>query len=377
MPAPQATTRATAARLSLGFCRTCGTVQLVDRFALEALRKRNPPVRFREPEAHLPALAEKMLALGVVDARSRVLGLTYIDADLSKALRAGGCQSVDWIDFEAWAPCREDHGLESVAQRVSQSEVARRMRARENAVDVVCARFVLEHAESAYEFMTDLLGLVRPGGHVVVEVPDASKMLALGNHALVWEDHFTYFTEGSLRQLAARLPATVVDMARYPYAYEDALVLILRADGIKAPSISGPRPDAIAAVADGLRAFGLGFAARKDDLHKTLSDSVAAGEKLALFGAGHHAAKYVNFYGLAGLIEFAVDDNPTKQGLFMPGTNLCIRSSKYLLESTVDICICTLAPAAERKVRQSIPAFFERGGRFIPAFNPAQEVGNA
>lgn len=377
MSAPQSEVPAAASQLSLGYCRSCGAIQLVDRFALEALHRKNPPVRFREPAAHLPRLAERLLALGVVQTHSKVLGLTYIDADLLNVLAGKGCHAVNCIDFGALTAQRADYGLESIAPLVSQPETARRIRESEGGMDVLCARFVLEHAESAYGFMTDLLGLVRPGGHVVVEVPDASKMLAMGNHALVWEEHFTYFTQASLKQLAARLPATLVDMVRYPYAYEDALVLVLRADGAKAIESPKPGPESIDAVAESLRAFGVGFTARKADLRATLSGHIAAGEKLALFGAGHHAAKYVNFYGLADLIEFAVDDNPVKQGLFMPGTDLRIHDSRYLLESGVGICLSTLTPEAEIKVRQSIPAFFECGGRFIPAFNRAEGTGNA
>ena len=374
--APQSEIHAATSQLSLGYCRSCGTMQLIDRFALEALRRKNPAVRFREPVAHLSQLAEKLFALGVVEAHSKVLGLTYIDADLLNVLADKGCHAIDCVDFEALAVHQANCGLESIAPLVLQPEIARKIRRSKGAIDVLCARFVLEHAESAYGFMTALLGLVRPGGHVVIEVPDASKMLAMGNHALIWEEHFTYFTQASLKQLVARLPATLVDMARYPYAYEDALVLILRADGAKTLETPEPGLESIGTVAENLHAFGMEFAARKANLHRTLSGHIAAGEKLALFGAGHHAAKYVNFYDLAELIEFAVDDNPVKQGLFMPGTDLYIHNSRHLLESGISICLSMLTPEAEIKVRQSIPAFFERGGSFILDLNLEKEAGN-
>lgn len=365
---PQSRVAKPTSNLSLGFCRSCAAIQLVDRFSLTMLQGKYPAGRFREPQAHLPTVADKLTALKVVEQRTRLLGLSYIDTDLLDLLAARGCISNKSLDFPTLMPSQSAIGLETLQSIVSSPGAAEWLRSVTGPVDVVCARFLLEHAESAYTFLGTLADLVRPHGYLIIEVPDAGKMLAAGNHALIWEDHFTYFSASSLARLAAGVGASVVDISRYPYAYEDALVAILRVDESGGCHIPRAEPEEVAATAAAMQAFARSFEARRQSLYAELKDRVSGGERLAVFGAGHHAAKYINFYDIEDLIEFAVDDNPVKRDLYMPGTDLRIRDSQFLLGSAVTTCLSTLSPEADGKVRQSLRAFFDRGGRFIPTF---------
>lgn len=363
--------------LSLGFCRSCAAMQLVARFPLALLQGKSPAGRFREPQAHLPAVVDKLTSLQVVNQQTRLLGLSYIDTDLLNLLASHGCTSIKSVNFAALAPWQLVFGLETMQSIISGPGAVDRIRTTTGPIDVVCARFLLEHAESAHAFLGALVDLVRPCGHIVVEVPDADKMLTVGNHALIWEDHFTYFSAASLARLAAGVSATVLDISRYSYAYEDALVAILRVGDGSGHGASSAAPAEVAATAARVQAFARGFAARRISLRAELNDRIAKGERLAVFGAGHHAAKYINFYGIADLIEFAVDDNPMKRGLYMPGTDLCIRDSQFLLDSQVTTCLSTLSPETESKARQSLAAFFDRGGMFIPTFEPTEAENGA
>ena len=90
------------------------------------------------------------------------------------------------------------------------------------------------------------------------------------------------------------------------------------------------------------------------------------GKRVALFGAGHLCAKFINFYQLAGLVDCVIDDHPNKQGLFMPYSGVPIRSSATL--NAVDICLLTLNPESEEKVRGNHLDFLLSGGQFLSIF---------
>jgi hypothetical protein len=355
--------------LSLGYCRQCGAIQLVDRFPLDMLQEKSPALRFREPKAHLPLVVEKLFALDVVDEDTQLLGLSYIDDDLLALLAEKGCSRNKSIDFSIVERWRSGSGLETIQSIFSDPESFRTIKAATGTVDLVSARFILEHAESACDFLLALMDLARPGGYIIVEVPDVTKMLAAKNHALVWEDHFTYFSQDSLATLAGLVGVNIIDMERYSYAYEDALVAILQVG----PANRSRDAEAITASTelDQLIEFGGRFENRKHTLRRELGALISNDERLAVFGAGHHAAKYINFYGIEDMIDFVVDDNPIKSRFYMPGTDLLIKSSQHLINSSVTTCLSTLSPETESMVRRSAKEFFDRGGKFIPTFNIA------
>lgn len=358
----------TESELSVGFCRFCATIQLVDRFPLSLLQNKYPPGQFREPFAHLPAIVDKLVELGAVRADSNILGLSYIDASLLDLLADRGYGSGQIVDFAQLIPWQENFGLETMQSVVSTPGFALRVGKMYGKFDLVCARFMLEHAESAHAFLRALLELVRPGGHLLVEVPDVGKMLACGNHALVWEDHFTYFSSSSLLRLVDRVGALPMDLSSYSYAYENAIVAILRVDDSRSPSPSFADQVEVESVTKALKKFAEEFEIRKAKFRKKLEQLISAGERLALFGAGHHSAKYLNFYGFTDLIDFVIDDNPTKKSLYMPGTDIVIKDSRFLMESELTTCLSSLNPESDVKVRQALAPFFDRGGQFIPIF---------
>ena len=87
-----------------------------------------------------------------------------------------------------------------------------------------------------------------------------------------------------------------------------------------------------------------------------------------MFGAGHLASTFLTVMDVADLIEFVVDDNPNKRGLFMPGSHLPIVGSDALLNSEARLCLLGLNPLSEQKVIERQRAFTEAGGVFKSIF---------
>ena len=118
-----------------------------------------------------------------------------------------------------------------------------------------------------------------------------------------------------------------------------------------------------------LERFASTFSSRGMRIKQHLHELHSQGKRLALFGAGHLAAKFINFYGLAECLIGVIDDNPNKLGLYMPGSKLPIIGSDCLKEGEVDLCLLTLNPESEQKVLKAKAEYFTKGGKFRSIFS--------
>ncbi len=342
--------------LGIGYCSSCKNIQLSCRMPMQEIRPRFDWIAYQEPEQHLDEVARHLFRLPGIGSASRILGVTYKDqSTLDRLLRLGTSPGV--------CLSKEDFSIFRDPELVLNAEE------KHIPVDLLIARHIAEHALDAVGLIRKLKKLIAPEGYLVIEVPDCEKFLRTGNHAFVWEEHLSYFTQESLLVLAEKIEARIVWFARYPYPYEDSLVAafqwIPNSQKLDATLHQSP---GIETVGDLLQRFKQSLSASKSEWRARLQAYRDQGHRLAVFGAGHLAAKWINFLCVSDLIDCVIDDHPNKIGMYMPGSKLPILPSSALCETGIKVCISTLSPESERKVRTKLSHYFDHGGMFISAF---------
>jgi SAM-dependent methyltransferase len=352
-------------RLLFGQCAVCALCQLVDPMSAGMVKSRFEWLTYNEPEGHLDSLAVRLAGLNGVSNSSVIRGLTYKDESTLKRLQRLGIRHASAYDAARDLGV-EDRcaGLETVQELVTM-EAAERLTKAHGAADMLLVRHVLEHAHDPSAFLAALGRMVKPGGYLVLEMPDCRKFVEAKDYTFVWEEHITYFSPATARRFAESSGYEVVDLLVYPYPLEDSLVLILR------HAASGRVPQRHESLADEARAgevFGREFITVRQQIHDFVASLKRDGRKIAIFGAGHLAARFINFFDLADSIECVVDDHPRKQGLRMPGSGVPIQGSSILMEAPIDLCLLSLSPESEAKVRESKKDYLAGGGRFASIF---------
>ena len=347
-------------------CVACEMLQMREPFPVEELLPAYDWVTYIELEDHLDELAETMCALPGIGPEPVVAGVSFKDyTTLDRLTRL--CVKHRWrLDLREhllldWV--NGGHGAETLQAHLTE-DAAWCIAARRGAADILLVRHVAEHAYDPDEFLRAFTALIKPGGWVVIEVPDSQRALGAGDCTTLWEEHTLYYTAATFQQSPRIVGLESVFFGNYVYPFENSLVAILK---VAPPG----RADAAVAAEECARGAGFGarLAARRAAFRKYLENYRKSQGCIAMFGAGHLAATFHTVMNAPGLIDFVIDDNPNKCGLFMPGSRLPIVGSDALLSTAnVKLCLLGLNPLAENKVINRHAAFTARGGVFKSIF---------
>ncbi len=345
----------------LAACPRCGLVQLPRPIPAEELRPRVDWVSYREPVGHLDGLADRVAALPGLTPDARIAGLTEHDDALLARLRDRGFANTVRLDWREALGVAAPNAATETLQAALAADGGRRLAAGEGRASLLVARSLVEHSHDLRRLLAALRELVEPGGHLVVEAPDSEPAFERGELGFLWEEHVLYFTAATLAASLAASGFAPLSVDRPPAIGE--LVAIARRDP---PAGSTP-----AAPDDAGRRRAEAFAAAVPDARRRwralLEDR--ANRPAALFGAGHAGAMFLNALGLGDLIGCVIEDHPTKQGLFFPGSRLPIVPSSTLMSDDVNLCLLALSPEAEAKVVPKFEAFTAAGGRFASIYS--------
>ena len=350
--------------LVVGQCGACGLVQLIAPMAPTMVKSRFEWLTYNEPEGHLDDLVARLSGLPGIDPGARIVGLTYKDdTTLDRFNRMGYTNTYRYdpgADLASQDPCA---GIESIQASLDTS-TASQLVAKHGAADLLLVRHVLEHAHDPAAFLLNLCKTLKPGAYLLLEMPDCTKFITACDYPFIWEEHITYFSSDTLATFLLGANFSLQEIFAYPYPLEDSLIAIVK---------NGPPTSTYRSVTQTLDSL-LGdwevFSKRYLEVCTRVQAQLGAwrqgGKRVAILGASHLAAKFVNIYSLGELIECVIDDDPHKHGLLMPGSRLPIRGSAALGE--IDVCLLSLSPESERKFLAKNRSFLDHGGESLSIF---------
>jgi hypothetical protein len=221
--------------------------------------------------------------------------------------------------------------------------------------------------------------LLKPGGVITVEFPHLLHLIEDNEWDTIYHEHFSYFSWLTVSRVFDAHGLKLFDVEELPTHGGS-----LRIYGAHAGDEARPPTDAARELAERERERGYedldmyrGYAQRvvesKWELLDLLIERRRAGQRVVGYGAPAKGNTLLNYCGIgADLVEFTADLNPHKQGRYLPGSHIPVRSPDDLLAARPDV-VFILPWNLREEVTEQLSAVREWGGEFLVRA-PALEV---
>ncbi len=357
--------------LELVFCPACTLVQITETVPPDVLYRHYAyfssysDTILRESRG----IAERMIRERGLHARSHVVEIASNDGYLLQFYKNAGIPVLGIEPASNVAAASARRGIPTVCDFFGV-ELAQRLRATGRRADVIHANNVAAHVANIDDFFAGLAVLLDADGMVVIEVPYVRDMIERAEFDTIYHEHLSYFSLSALNLICERHGLAISDVQRLAIHGGSLRIFLAHA----APECR-PHPSVCEMLQDeklcGLTAFRFyeKFSAKVNAIRERLLAQLrllkSQGARIAAYGASAKGSTLLNYCGIDGaILEFVVDRNPAKFGLYTPGAHLPIGPVGQLLEAMPDYALLLTWNFAEEILEQQ-GEYRRRGGRFI------------
>jgi 2-polyprenyl-3-methyl-5-hydroxy-6-metoxy-1,4-benzoquinol methylase len=256
---------------------------------------------------------------------------------------------------------------------------ARTLVAEGHTADLIIANNVLAHVPDINDFVAGIATVLKPEGVVTFEFPHLYQLLQNNQFDTIYHEHFSYLSLLAVETILGAHGLLVFAVDQLPTHGGSLRVYACRATSKRTaePSCKEVRDLETTAQLDRLETYAT-FRAHvervKRDLLSYLIAARAANKRIAAYGAAAKGNTLLNYCGIReDFIDYIVDKNPHKQGLFTPGTHIPIFAPEKIFETKPDIVVI-LPWNLKREVEKQLAGIRAWGGRFVVPVPQLEEL---
>ncbi len=317
---------------------------------------------------HCRAYAEQMTERLGLDGDSHVVEVASNDGYLLQYFAQRGVSVLGVEPAANVAAVAVEKGIATVVEFFGE-DVARRLAA-ERPADLLLGNNVLAHVPDLNDFVAGMKALLAPGGVITMEFPHLMRLVEENQWDTIYHEHFSYFSFLTVSEVFAAHGLRLFDVQELPThggslriygAHEDDAG---KPDSDAARELAQRERDAGYAQLDVYRGYGRRVEQDKRAILRFLVDLKERGLRIAAYGAPAKGNTLLNYCGVGrDFIDYTCDLNPHKQGHFLPGSHIPIRSPEQLREDRPDVVLILPWNLTEEIVQQ-LSFVREWGGRF-------------
>lgn len=212
-------------------------------------------------------------------------------------------------------------------------------------IDIITAQNVFAHNSYPLEFLEICRDIMHDGSTLFIQTSQA-EMILNNEFDTIYHEHLSFFNTNSMNELAKRAGLYLVGAVKTPIHGTSYVFTFKKVT---------QDTSAVQKVIDSEYEAGLQYAttyteyAKKchrvvEDLNAKVSELVSEGYLIVGYGAAAKGNTLLNFGKT--FLDFIIDDNPLKQGLFTPGTHIPVVGIEDLQKENIQKCKIAFVPLA-------------------------------
>jgi SAM-dependent methyltransferase len=328
---------------------------------------------------HARAYTEKMVARFGLSARSRVVEVASNDGYLLQWFVKAGVPALGIEPAANVAAAAEKRGVPTLV-RFFGTELAQELAAQGRRADLLLGNNVLAQVPDLNDFVAGMKIALAPKGVLTMEFPHVQKLIAENQFDTIYHEHFSYFSLHTTRALFAKHGLVLFDVEEIP-THGGSLRVYARHAG----DDSKPVGPAVPALLQREEAFGItrveryhAFTAQVEETKRGILELLIRlkreGKRIAGYGAPGKGNTLLNYCGVrTDFLDFTVDRNDYKQGLFLPGTHIPILAPGEIARRKPDY-VFILPWNFKDEIMNQMAGIREWGGQFIVPIPEARVV---
>jgi SAM-dependent methyltransferase len=211
-------------------------------------------------------------------------------------------------------------------------------RYREYAADFLMCRHVLEHIAKPQRFLRSVREALagKSNATVFFELPNASFIfLNKGIWDIIYE-HCFYYRSGALARLFSTCGFDVLNVSE---TFQGQYLCLEAQVSSREIGLLGDVGGNLESMRNDIVKFADEYRSCRTYWEDSLGRFVRQGKRVAVWGAGAKGAMFLNVFRDFGSLEYIVDVNPHKCGLYIPGTGQEVVSPEFLKQYRPDVLL--------------------------------------
>lgn len=317
---------------------------------------------------HYQEYADEILAKIQPLKSSLVIDLGSNDGTMLEAFKKRGMKVLGVEPAKTIGKAANDAGIPTIVEFFSDN-VAEQIIWQYGKASIVTANYMYANIDDLVAFTNNVNKLLAEDGVFVVQTGYHPDQMKIKMFDYIYHEHFSYFTLKVLRYLFARCGLELID-AQKSTAKGGSIRTVAQLAGGRRPvsesveEIIREEETAGMEKTDTYFKFAAEIENVKNEVSALLHKLKAGGKRIVGYGASHSTTTLTYHFELAQFIEYLVDDNPIKNGLYSPGYHLPVFPSEKLYKDKPDYVII-LAWQYQQPIIAKNKAFLEMGGSFI------------
>ena len=366
--------------LRVGYCHTCGHVQLTEEVPPSAMFEDYLYVSSASDtlKAHLFDLSDIVVNRRKLGPKDLVIDIGCNDGTLLTGFRRHGVRTLGVDPARNLAALTQDNGIERYVGFFN-SKTAKEIVEKWGPASAITATNTFPHIPALQDFVEGIKLALAPGGAFVIEAHYLVDILEQCAFDTIYHEHISYWALGPMMYLFEKHGMQVVNAERLPLHHGQLRVTVQR-KGEVSPSSS------VAEILESERRLGLDkvttyrrFAEKtmrlKEDLQRTLKEFRTNGKRIVGYGAPAKGNTLLGFLEIGpDLVEYIADKSPLKQGRYCPGVHIPVVPPAKLLADQPDYVVLLAWNFVDEILSQQ-EEYRRRGGKFIVPVPDVKIIG--